>query len=108
MQRYVDALKNERGYSARYIGSLVSDFHRNLLKGGVFLYPGDRSSPQGKLRLKYEACPLAFIVEQAGGKASTGRKRILDIQPEKLHERVPLVIGSADDVSEAESYFALE
>ena len=110
VQRYIDYLKEEdrdsgRPYAARYIGSLVSDFHRNLLKGGVFLYPADSSSPQGKLRLMYESAPLAFIVEHAGGMASTGWNRILDVQPGELHHRTPLIIGSADDVAEAESFF---
>ena len=105
----MDYLKEEdkatgRPYSARYIGSLVADFHRNLLKGGIFLYPGDAKAPQGKLRLIYEASPLAFIVEQAGGRASTGLEPILDLQPEKLHQRVPLIIGSAGDVEEAEAF----
>ncbi len=109
VQRYIDHLKQEdkatgRPYSARYIGSLVADFHRNLLKGGIFLYPADAKSPQGKLRLVYEASPLAFIVEQAGGRASTGLQPILDIQPEKLHQRAPLLIGSAADVEEAEAF----
>lgn len=93
-----------RSYSARYIGSLVADFHRNLLKGGVYFYPADTASPQGKLRLLYEANPLAFIAEQAGGRASTGLGRILDIEPHELHQRVPLVIGSADDVGLAEQF----
>ncbi len=87
-------------YSLRYIGSLVADFHRNLLKGGIFLYPGDVSSPEGKLRLMYEANPLSFIVEQAGGAASSGRHRILDIRPEKLHQRTPLIIGNKDIVEQ--------
>jgi fructose-1,6-bisphosphatase I len=105
----VDSLKEKdartgRPYSARYIGSLVADFHRNLLKGGIFLYPADAKSPNGKLRLMYEAAPLAFIVEQAGGKASTGHHRILDISPTELHQRVSLVIGSPEDVEEAEAY----
>lgn len=103
---YIEKLKNdEKNYTARYVGSLVADFHRNLLKGGVFLYPADRKSVSGKLRLLYEANPLAFIIEQAGGKASTGDKRILDIVPEKLHQRVPLIIGSKSDVEEAESFW---
>ncbi len=103
---YIEKLKNdEKNYTARYVGSLVADFHRNLLKGGVFLYPADKKSVSGKLRLLYEANPLAFIVEQAGGKASTGDKRILDIVPEKLHQRVPLIIGSKSDVEEAESFW---
>ncbi len=100
-QSYIEKVK-EDGYKARYVGSLVSDFHRNLLKGGIFLYPADKKSPNGKLRLLYEANPLAFIVEQAGGCASTGDKRILDIEPEELHQRVPLIIGSKADVEEAE------
>lgn len=101
---YIEKLKaNEKGYSARYVGSLVADFHRNLLKGGIFLYPADRKSKNGKLRLLYEANPLSFIVEQAGGKASTGDKRVLDIVPEGLHQRTSLIIGSKADVEEAES-----
>lgn len=80
----------------------MADFHRNLLRGGIFLYPADKGNQQGKLRLLYEAAPLAFLVEQAGGLAMTGRRRILDIQAERLHERVPLVIGSRDDVLEYE------
>ncbi len=78
--------------------------HRNLLKGGIFLYPADEQSPRGKLRLVYEAAPLAFIVQQAGGAASTGHEPILDIRPQELHQRVPLVIGSAEDVKEAEAF----
>ena len=101
VQRYVDSLKTGT-HSARYIGSLVADFHRNLLKGGIFLYPADQASPLGKLRLMYEASPLAFIVEQAGGRASDGHSRILDIQPQELHQRVPLFIGSSEDVADAE------
>jgi fructose-1,6-bisphosphatase I len=85
--------------NARYIGSLVADFHRNLIKGGIFMYPGDRKNPNGKLRLAYECAPMAFIAEQAGGAATDGTRRILDIVPESLHQRVPLVIGSADDVA---------
>jgi fructose-1,6-bisphosphatase I len=105
-RRYIDYLKEnnkERGhpYSLRYIGSLVADFHRNLLKGGIFLYPG----PKGKLRLLYEASPLAMVVEQAGGAASTGAQRILDIQPTSLHQKVPLIIGSREDVEEYNRFF---
>jgi fructose-1,6-bisphosphatase I len=88
-------------YSLRYIGSLVADFHRNLLKGGIFLYPG----PKGKLRLLYEAAPLAMVVEQAGGAASTGSERILDIQPTSLHQKVPLIIGSRHDVREYNAFY---
>lgn len=87
-------------YSLRYVGSLVADFHRNLLKGGIFLYPGDPGSPDGKLRLMYEANPLGFIAEQAGGAVSSGKQRILDIQPEKLHQRTPLIIGNKDVVEQ--------
>lgn len=84
--------------NSRYIGSLVADFHRNLVKGGIFLYPGDRKNPKGKLRLLYECAPMAFLAEQAGGAATDGRRRILDLVPEALHERVPLVIGCQADV----------
>ena len=84
--------------NSRYIGALVADFHRNLVSGGVFLYPGERAKPQGKLRLCYEASPLAFVVEHAGGAATNGIDRILDIVPVELHQRVPLVIGSRKDV----------
>jgi fructose-1,6-bisphosphatase I len=100
---YIEKIKldNERPRTARYVGSLVSDFHRNLLKGGIFLYPADTKNENGKLRLLYEANPLAFIVEQAGGRASNGDKRILEIKPEELHQRTPLIIGSKTDVEEA-------
>ncbi|MGC6367344.1 MAG: class 1 fructose-bisphosphatase [Candidatus Marinamargulisbacteria bacterium] len=91
---YVDQLKSS--LSARYVGSLVADFHRNLLKGGVYIYPSTSSSPNGKLRLLYEANPLAFICEQAGGYATNGTQRIMDITPTELHQRVPLYIGSKD------------
>jgi fructose-1,6-bisphosphatase I len=87
---------SNRPYSLRYIGSLVADFHRNLLKGGIFLYPG----PKAKLRLLYEAAPLAMVAEQAGGMASTGATPIMEVQPESPHMRVPLIIGSRDDVKE--------
>lgn len=100
---YFKGSDNERGkpYSARYIGSLVADFHRNLLYGGIFLYPADMQDPKkpkGKLRLMCEASPLAFVIEQAGGAASDGERPILDIEPTELHERVPLFIGSKRDV----------
>lgn len=98
---YVQSCK-ERKMQSRYIGSLVADFHRNLLKGGIYLYPATEKNPSGKLRLLYEANALAFIIEQAGGKASDGRQRILDIQPESLHQRTPLLIGSSKMVEEAE------
>ncbi len=107
VQRYIDALKNPDGlstYSARYVGSLVADFHRTLLYGGLFLYPADnRNAPNGKLRLLYEAAPLARIAEVAGGRASTGSEDVLARQPTALHQRVPLFIGSAEDVSAVEA-----
>jgi fructose-1,6-bisphosphatase I len=95
----VEDTKTDRPYSSRYIGSLVADFHRNLLKGGIFIYPSTLKSPKGKLRLLYECNPLAYIIEQAGGMATDGFRRILDIQPTSLHQRTPLFIGSADMVS---------
>jgi fructose-1,6-bisphosphatase I len=109
MRRYVDYLKASdkatgRPYSGRYIGSLVADFHRNLLAGGVFMYPADASQPQGKLRLLYEAAPLAFVVEQAGGRASDGTTDIMQIRPDSLHQRVPLFIGSREDVDKVEVF----
>jgi len=102
-----DAIAHLRDtYSLRYVGSLVADFHRNLLKGGVFVYPGDLESPQGKLRLMYEANPLGFIAEQAGGAASSGDSRILDIAPKTLHQRTPLIIGNAAVVQQIASMIA--
>jgi fructose-1,6-bisphosphatase I len=112
VRRYVAHLKGGAGsgepgsLSSRYIGSLVADFHRTLLRGGVFLYPGDQVNPAGKLRLLYEAAPLAMIAEAAGGKASDGHRRILDITPETLHQRTPLYIGSAELVDAAEEFLA--
>ncbi|MCH2224162.1 MAG: class 1 fructose-bisphosphatase [Crocinitomicaceae bacterium] len=94
----------ERPYSGRYIGSLVADFHRNLIKGGIYIYPATTVDPEGKLRLLYECNPLAFIAEQAGGLASTGRERILSIKPERLHQRVPFFIGSKAMIEQAESF----
>ncbi|MFA6261828.1 MAG: class 1 fructose-bisphosphatase [Bacteroidia bacterium] len=90
-----------RPYSARYIGSMVADLHRNLLKRGIFIYPPTAKTPNGKLRLMYECNPMAFIVEQAGGKATTGTQRILEIQPTELHQRVPIYIGSENMVNKA-------
>ena len=95
-----------RPYTSRYVGSLVADFHRNLLKGGIFMYPADLKDPKkptGKLRLMVEANPLAMVAKQAGGYASDGYGPILEIQPEALHQRVPLYIGSKEDVKMAES-----
>ncbi len=102
MQRKADGPK--RPFSTRYIGSFVADFHRNLLKGGIFIYPGTAKNLRGKLRLMYEANPMAFIIEQAGGRASDGIGRILEKQPESLHERTPLYIGSKDMVLRAEAF----
>lgn len=93
-----------RPYTSRYIGSLVSDFHRNLIKGGIYLYPTGTMAPKGKLRLLYECNPLAFIVEQAGGMATDGSRRILEIQPEELHQRVPFFIGSPRMVETAHAF----
>lgn len=94
----------EKPYSGRYIGSLVADFHRNLLKGGIFMYPGTIQRPGGKLRLTFEANPMALIAEQAGGYASNGTKRILEIQPDELHERVPLFVGNKEEVLKLEEF----
>ncbi|HMN05918.1 MAG TPA: class 1 fructose-bisphosphatase [Flavobacteriales bacterium] len=99
VRSYIDACKRKK-YSARYIGSLVADFHRNLLKGGIYMYPGTTDKPSGKLRLVYEGNPLALLAEQAGGAATDGTTRILDIKPAKLHQRVPLFIGSPAMVEE--------
>lgn len=109
MKRYADWLKVEdkatdRPYSMRYVGSLVADFHRNLLYGGIYLYPGDAKNPNGKLRLLYEAAPLAFVAEQAGGAASDGTRRIMDIAPSSLHQRTQLFLGSPDDVADCEAF----
>lgn len=113
MRQYIACAKTApadggRGLGHRYIGSLVADFHRNMLKGGIFLYPADSKAPRGKLRYLYEAAPLAFIAEQAGGKATDGRKDILKITPTELHQRTPLIIGSADEVDVAMTYFKSE
>ena len=108
-RRYIDHLRDQapddgRPYASRYIGALVADVHRTLLTGGIYLYPGEKEKPEGKIRLLYESAPMAYVVEQAGGKASTGTERILDIQPTAIHQRTPIVIGSHDDVSLAETY----
>src|ERR1043166_3114089 len=104
IRRYLDWAKDSGKYSSRYIGSLVADFHRTIIRGGVFLYPGTKRSPQGKLRLLYEANPLAFVAEQAGGLASDGEQSILDKQPQTMHERTPLIIGSKDEVQRVLSF----
>ena len=106
IQRYLDWVKTKEagGYTSRYIGSLVADFHRTLIRGGVFLYPPGKDSPNGKLRLLYEANPLAFVAEQAGGMADSGKQRILDIQPTAMHQRTPLIIGSKREVERVLSF----
>ncbi len=96
--------ETQRPKSARYIGSLVADFHRNLLKGGIFIYPKTESSPTGKLRLLYECNPIAFVAEQANGKASDGTERILDIEPQSIHQRVPFYTGSSKMVEEVQDF----
>lgn len=92
--------EENRPYSARYIGSLIADFHRNLLKGGIYIYPPTKKAPNGKLRLLYECNPMAFLVEQAGGKAHNGTDRILDLEPKEFHQRTPLIIGSSEMVDQ--------
>jgi fructose-1,6-bisphosphatase I len=113
VRRWVEHMKVPRArkegekpapYSARYVGSLVADFHRTLIKGGVFAYPADAKSPDGKLRLLYEAAPMAFLCEAAGGLASTGTGRILEVEPTKLHQRVPVYLGSVEEVQLAERF----
>jgi fructose-1,6-bisphosphatase I len=104
VRRYVEWLKEDdpashRPYSSRYVGSLVADVHRTLLYGGIYCYPGDTRNPNGKLRLMYESNPLAYIVEQAGGAATDGIRRVLEVQPTSLHQRTPLYLGSAEDVA---------
>jgi len=104
VKKYIKYLQEEdkrtgRPYTGRYVGSMVADIHRTLLYGGIFLYPADTRYPQGKLRLMYEANPMSFIMEQAGGAATDGRRRILDILPETLHQKTPLFIGSEKDVA---------
>jgi fructose-1,6-bisphosphatase I len=101
---YIRYVHSNDGYTSRYSGALVGDLHRILLQGGVFLYPGTTAQPQGKLRLLYETAPLAFLIEQAGGRASTGAQEILDVIPDRLHARSPLIIGSTKDVAQVESF----
>jgi fructose-1,6-bisphosphatase I len=112
MRDYVEYLKQDdaatgRPYSTRYVGSLVADLHRTLLYGGIYCYPADTKNPNGKLRLTYECNPLAFIVENAGGAASNGHGRIMEIKPESLHQRTPLFIGSKDEVSQVERFLKM-
>ena len=111
VQNYIQACQkknktNGGPYTQRYIGSMVADVHRNLIKGGIFMYPGTLDKPKGKLRLLYECNPFAYIVEKAGGKATDGKQRILDIQPTELHERTPFFVGSIKMMEELEGYLA--
>jgi len=104
--KYCQEEKEDRPYTSRYIGSMVSDIHRNMIKGGVFIYPKSSKALNGKLRLLYECNPMAFIVEQAGGKASDGFTRIMDIVPTELHQRAPYFCGSTKMVEKAEEFMA--
>jgi fructose-1,6-bisphosphatase I len=104
--KYCQEEKENRPYTSRYIGSLVSDFHRNMIKGGIYIYPTSAIGPKGKLRLLYECNPMAFIAEQSGGKATDGYKRIMDLVPSELHERVPFFCGSTEMVDKAEEFMA--
>ena len=106
--KYCQEEEEDRPYTSRYIGSLVSDFHRNMIKGGIYFYPSTSKSPNGKLRLLYECNPMAFLAERAGGKASDGFNRILDIKPSKLHQRVPFFCGNKDMVEKLESFMQKE
>ena len=113
LKKYIKYLQEEdettnRPYSSRYVGSMVADIHRNLIYGGIFMYPADNRHANGKLRLMYECNPMAFIVEAAGGRASNGNQRIMEIQPTLLHERSPLYIGSEEDVKMVELFMAKE
>jgi fructose-1,6-bisphosphatase I len=99
MKKYIDSLK-EKDYSSRYVGTMVADIHRTLIRGGVFAYPADEKNKNGKLRLLYEAAPMAFLMHQAGGKATTGKKDILRIKPESVHQTVPVFMGSPADIDD--------
>jgi fructose-1,6-bisphosphatase I len=103
LRNYVDSVK-KNGYSSRYIGSMVADVHRTIIKGGIFAYPADDKNKSGKLRLLYEASPMSFLIEHAGGRATTGREDILKVQPEKLHQRVPVFLGSKSDIEELQAH----
>ena len=100
--------KSGKTFSSRYVGSMVADVHRTLLYGGIFGYPGDAKNPNGKLRLLYEGAPMSFIVEQAGGLSTTGKQRVMEVQPEFVHQRVPIVMGSKEDVQEVIDAYAAE
>lgn len=107
IKQYVNYCR-DNNYSARYIGSLVADFHRNLLKGGIYIYPATAKAPNGKLRLMYECNALGFIIEQAGGKATDGTRRVMEIEPTELHQRCPLIIGSPEMVDKVEEFIKSE
>jgi len=113
LKKYIKHLQEEdipsgRPYSSRYIGSMVADVHRTLLYGGIFMYPADSRHPNGKLRLMYEVGPTAFIIEEAGGRAIDGKRRILDIKPDMLHQRIPCYMGSKEDVDKVEEFLSHE
>ena len=107
-QLLIDHLKDEGDFSSRYIGSLVADFHRTLLQGGIFMYPSGKGAPEGKLRLLYECSPIAMLAKQAGGRASTGARDVLEVIPDSLHQRVPLYVGNSELVDLAEEFLAEE
>merc|ERR1711920_1132422 len=110
MRQWIKDLQEGKGqtgtsYTQRYIGSMVGDVHRTLLYGGVFAYPADKKNTNGKLRLLYEAAPMSFLMEQAGGKSITGHSRVMEIPPTGVHQRVPVILGSTEDVEECQAYF---
>ena len=107
-QLLIDHLKDGGGFSSRYIGSLVADFHRTLLQGGIFMYPSGKGAPEGKLRLLYECSPIAMLAKQAGGRASTGARDVLEVIPDSLHQRIPLYVGNSELVDLAEEFLAEE
>lgn len=106
--KYCQMMEGDRPYTSRYVGSLVSDFHRNMVKGGIYMYPSYANAPTGKLRLLYECNPMAFLAEQAGGKASDGFTKILEIEPTELHQRVPFFCGSVEMVEKAEEFMRMD
>lgn len=106
--KYCQMEEGDRPYTSRYIGSLVADFHRNMLKGGIYIYPSYGQSPNGKLRLLYECNPMAFLAEQAGGKATDGFRRIMEVEPTELHQRIPFFAGSVDMVEKAEEFMRID
>ncbi|WP_262148330.1 class 1 fructose-bisphosphatase [Chryseobacterium foetidum] len=106
--KYCQMEEGDRPYTSRYIGSLVADFHRNMLKGGIYIYPSYGQAPNGKLRLLYECNPMAFLAEQAGGKATDGFRRILEVEPTELHQRIPFFAGSINMVEKAEEFMRID